>query len=181
MSRFLSVALLALVALLASACSRATTLGPEEAVEVMVLEGVDRSRALCVVRILDGQLELAKIAGITVDLTEEELALLSTTSSVCAPAYGTGGGVLGGSSDLTEAMVAQQNAAARTREDLDSEVFALVDAGLDRSIALCLVSKLRVIDDPQEVLDDVAELARFIVDCREELEADGLAPAGAVP
>lgn len=158
-----------LVALLASSCSRSVTLGYEEAVEVMVLDGVDRARAACIVSVLDGELELAKVTGLDVDLSDDELSLLAATSSRCAPALAAPGGIVGGA-PIDEASIAAAIAAAEAEVDIDTAVYRMVEEGLDPTIAECLIVRLAGSFDPAEVLADDVRLSSVVVDCRAELE-----------
>jgi hypothetical protein len=164
------LALLAvLIALVASACARTETLGPDEAIEVMVLDGVNRARATCILATLDGQLDLEKVTGLDVDLDENELAMLSTASMVCAPALAGGGGIIGGSGFLDEEGIQAQHDAATLENRIEDRVYALVEEGLDPAIGNCLIAAVAVLDDPQTALDDVFNLSSMIVDCREQL------------
>lgn len=150
-------------------CGRSTRLGPEEAVEVMVLDGVARARADCMIAALDGELDFAKVTGLDVDLDPAEVDLLSSTASQCAPAVGFGGGVLdGASAGQSEAeVVAAQAAAAEV--DVEAEVYRMVDEGLDPALTSCLVNRLNADVDPTETIADVYALAAVTVDCREFL------------
>jgi len=160
---------LLVVALLTSSCSRSVTLGYEEAVEVMVLDGIDRSRASCIVSALDGQLELAKITGLDVDLSDDELRLLASTSGRCAPALAAAGGIVGGA-PIDEASIAAANAAAAAEVDIDTAVYRMVEEGLDPTIAECLIVRLAGSLDPSAVLADEVQLSGIVVDCRTEFE-----------
>jgi len=161
--------LVVLVALVASACARTETFGPDEAIEVMVLDGVDRARATCILATLDGQLDLEKVTGLDVDLDETELALLSTASMVCAPVLTGGGGVIGGSGFLDEEDIQAQRDAAKLENRIEDRVWALVEEGLDPLIGNCVIDAVTVLDDPRAALDDVFNLSSMIVDCREQL------------
>lgn len=163
--------LVVLVALVASSCARSVTLGYEEAIEVMVLDGVDRTRANCIVSALDGELDLAKVTGLDVELAEDELALLATTSSRCAPVLATSGGVVGGL-PLTGATVGEDVGGSDGVIDVESEVFGMVQQGLDPTIADCVIVRLSVYPDPGEVLADDLRFSEIVVDCR-ELNGEG--------
>ncbi|MDW3219027.1 MAG: hypothetical protein R8F63_10490 [Acidimicrobiales bacterium] len=177
MSRFpasfaLPVCLLVL-GLVASSCGRSTTLGPEEAVEVMVLDGVARARAVCIVENVGGDLDLAKVSGLEIDLTADELRLLAATSAQCAPAMALNGPVVIGRPPLDEAAVAAEMAAG---DDLvQRSVARLVDEGLEFAVGQCLETMLDGRDDAAEALEDVVQRSALIVDCRVQL---GIGDAG---
>jgi hypothetical protein len=156
---------LILIALSASSCARTVTLGYEEAVEVMVLDGVVRARATCIVSALENDLDLAKVIGLDVELTDDELALLAFTSSRCAPALATSGGVVGGS-PLTEPSLAMELAEG-VAIDVQGEVYRMVEEGLDPTLADCLIVELALYPEPAEILADDVRFSGMIVDCRE--------------
>ena len=155
-----------LVALVASSCARSVTLGSEEAIEVMVLDGVDRARATCIVSALEHDVDLAKITGLDVDLTEEELALLASTSARCAPALAATGGVVGGSPPAEPGL--GETSGETGAIDVDAAVYRMVEEGLDPTLADCLIVALEVYPDSAEILADDVRLSGMIVDCREE-------------
>lgn len=155
-----------LMALVASSCARSVTLGYEEAIEVMVLDGVDRARATCIVSALEHDVELAKITGLDVDLTDEELAVLASTSARCAPALAATGGVVGGSL-LGEPWLGEIPGETGP-VDADAAVYRMVEEGLDPTLADCLIVALEVYPDPAEILADDVRFSGMIVDCRED-------------
>lgn len=155
------------VAMMASSCARSVTLGYEEAIEVMVLDGVDRTRATCIVSVLDGQLALAKVTGLEVGLEDDELELLAVTSAACAPALAAPGGVVGGP-PLNEATIAAEQAALDAAVDVETEVYRMVDEGLDPTLAECLIVELSVFPEPSEIFDDELQFSGIVVDCREQ-------------
>lgn len=151
-------------ALLASSCARGDTFEPEAAIEVMVLEGVDRVRATCVVRGLDGRLDLAKVAGLDVDLDDEELVMLTVATSECTPTLGDAGGVVGGDSlDPVSALAGQPNLDQSSAVEV--MVGELVLGGLDPSVGDCLVEKILASEDPDAALRGDEMLVGFLLDC----------------
>jgi hypothetical protein len=162
--------LLVIVALLASSCARPETLGPSEAVEVMVLDGVDRGRAVCVVDALYGQLDLAKVTGLAVDLNDDELALLASSAAACSPAQGAAGFVVGADTnpDEVDAEVAAEN----TARDIENHVNALIAGGLEVAVGNCLMATLGTLADPQDLFDDTFVMSTMTLDCRESVAAD---------
>ncbi|MDG2026095.1 MAG: hypothetical protein P8J50_03235 [Acidimicrobiales bacterium] len=161
-----------LISLLASSCGRSTTLGPVEAVEVMVLDGIDRGRAVCIVDALDDDLDLAKVSGLEVDL-DDERQLLAATSAQCAPALALNGTIHFGESPMNEAAIAAEILGASAT--IEDRIGALVDEGLDFSVGQCLDRQLALLPAPHEALDDIVQRSELIVTCRIDL---GLDPAG---
>jgi len=154
-----------MIALVATSCARSVTLGYEEAIEVMVLDGTDRARAACIVSALDGRIALDKVTGLNVDLSDDELDLLATMSSRCAPALAVTGGVVGGA-PISESVVAAEMAAAEAEDvDVETEVYRMVAEGLDPTLAECLIVGLSIYPDPAEVFADELRLSGEIVDC----------------
>jgi hypothetical protein len=151
----------------ASSCARSVTLGYEEAIEVMVLDGVDRARATCIVSSLEEELDLAKVTGLDIDLDEGELAALAAASSRCAPALAAVGGVVGGS-PLIETSLAEELGDG-VAVDVQAEIYRMVEEGLDPTLADCLIVGLSVYPEPADVLADDLRFSGMVVDCREQL------------
>jgi hypothetical protein len=158
---------LAMAALLGVSCARSVTLGSEEAVEVLVLDGIDRARATCIVSALEGELDLAKVTGLDVDLDEDELAVLAETSSRCAPALGASAGVVGGPSVTEEDLEAELQVPVI---DVETEVYRMVAEGLDPTIADCLIVRLGDFPEPAAILTDDVLFSGIVVDCRAEFD-----------
>lgn len=160
----LIVSVLCLFGLMASACSRSDSLGADEAIEVLVLDGVDRARASCIVNNLEGQIDLRKITGFDLDLDDHELAALSALSSICAPALGSGGGLIAGGGVVNDPLSGET---AAEEADVEIAVYRMVDEGLEAGLANCLILELSALEDPVAVLDDDVALASAIVACRD--------------
>ena len=173
MSRFPAVFAVPLivVALVVTSCARSVTLGHEEAVEVMVLDGVNRGQADCVVSALDGQLRLEKITGLDVNLSDDELTLLGDTSARCAPLMAAGTGVLNNGQLLDEFAIAEQDGLVGGDLSLDDVVLQLIADGLEADIGDCLLVELELVPDAEVVLTDLAALSRLISGCRLEVGA----------
>ncbi|MEM7142011.1 MAG: hypothetical protein AAF548_13375 [Actinomycetota bacterium] len=159
--------MIAMLAIVAASCGRGTTLGPEEAVEVMVLDGVDRGRAVCIVDALHDDMDLAKVSGLDVSLDDDELRLLATTSAQCAPALALNGTMTIGGVPLSEATVAAEIAAADAT--IEEQVDQLVAQGLEFAVGQCVLARLSLLADAHEVLADLLQRSEIIVDCRFEL------------
>lgn len=111
--------------------------------------------------LLDGELDLAKVTGLDVDLDDDELALLASTSSRSAPALATTGGVVAGPSSAGSALEAEPDGPVF---DIDAEVQRLVEEGLDPTIADRVVVRLRVTPDPAGSV----RFSETVVDCRDQ-------------
>lgn len=164
-----AMAALAVGVVIVGACARSETLGVEEAVEVMVLDGVGRDRATCIVYALDGELDLDKITGLETDLNDDELALLGGVASDCSPAYGGGGGVVGGEGlasafDPIAALADPQN--QDPGADVDALIDGLVLGGMDPHIGACLVDHILADQDPGAIVASDDHLASLILECR---------------
>ena len=79
------------------------------------------------------------------------------------------GGVVGGP-PINEATIAAEKAAAEAAVDVDTEVYRMVDEGLDPTLAECLIVRLSAYVEPSEVFADDVRLSGVIVDCRDEFD-----------
>jgi hypothetical protein len=154
-------------------CGRGETLGPDEAVEVLVLDGVDRGQAVCMVTALDGRLDLDRVTGLEVDLDEDQVALLAETSASCAPVRAAGGGVVESSGGFEDPVAAL--AMTDPPPDLGLEIERLIEGGLEVDVATCLQGRLELEDDPGAAVQDRFLTSAMIVACRDDLAG----PAGA--
>ncbi|MEQ8840260.1 MAG: hypothetical protein RIB98_04715 [Acidimicrobiales bacterium] len=162
-SFLLFLMMLALSVAMMTSCARSVTLGLDEAVEVMVLDGVDRTRATCIVTALDGRLDLRKVTGLDPELDENDLLLLSATSADCAPAVAPS--EVDG--ELPEDPLSVADAPPIvTLDDVEDEIARRVADGLDPAVADCLVVRLAALPDPRIVLDDDVRFSELVVDCR---------------
>ncbi len=149
--------------LVTSACSRGDSLDPVAAVEVLVLDGVDREQAVCVIDTVDGRLDLAKVTGLDVDLTPEELSLLAAATGNCRTAMVEYGGVLGGDVAGLDPL----RAGAEANGDLGVERFVedLVAGGLDTEVGVCVLDALLRSAQPEVDIADDRTVVSLMVDC----------------
>jgi len=154
-----SMAVAVLIALLAGACSRGDQLGPKEAVEILVIDGVDRGQAVCMVSDLSGKLPLDKVTGINTDLTDEEIATLASSSAACKPPIASGGGVVG-STDPGSQL--QGEGLTPDRANLVTD---LVRGGMDPVVAGCLADATLAAPDPVAALADEQYRANALLEC----------------
>jgi hypothetical protein len=155
-SKTLVVAVAALV--VATSCGRADRLGGEEAVEILVLDGIARRQAECVVSDLEDRLELEKITGLDTDLSDRELAVLSASSAACAPVSPEVGGVA--VDDPGEDLLL-----AAPIVDIDEIVVGLVRGGLEAEIAACVGEQIEASPDSSTAATDDRFLSDSILVC----------------
>ena len=77
---FVAVAVMALAVV---GCAEDVDVSRDEAIEVLVLDGVPRDRAVCIVDGIDGLVDLAKVTGVDPEINEDELADLASVSGSC--------------------------------------------------------------------------------------------------
>ena len=153
------------VLLVASACGRGEQLGAEEAVEILVLDGLDRRRAECVVAELDGELDLEKMTGIDTELGDEELVRLSRVSAGCAAVLPDRGGVV-------EDAPPEDRLEPRPLLEPGEVVEALVRGGVAVSAATCVGEQIMAAPDPRTAAEDDEFLAQALLGC-EAVSAPG--------
>ncbi len=156
-----------LLAVAIPSCSRGTVLGDNEAIEILVLDGVERPKAECIISSLDGAIDLERVTGISPDLTDNEIALLARTSATCAievegsDAVNSGPGLPEEPDDLE-----------RLPADVDERIDGLVAGGLNPVLAECLRAAVMATPDPAIAVADFVFLSEAILIC-EQLDADG--------
>ncbi|MFQ5558227.1 MAG: hypothetical protein ACE5GB_12065 [Acidimicrobiales bacterium] len=125
-------------ALLVGACGQ----GPDgpgraEAVELLVLDGLDRAVADCVVSRVEGVLDLAEVTGVSEGLDQEELGVLLEASSACRPVAADLGHPVGGSADLDDLEAPLEGG-----PDVDDLIAELLRGGLDPELVVCVAESL---------------------------------------
>ena len=154
--------LLAVVAVAAMAvvgCAEDVDVSRDEAIEVLVLDGVPRDRAVCIVDGATGVLSYAKLTGVEPEITSDELADLAGISAQCTVVDDTSAGVVSGDSgDLDTAE------GGGLAVDIDAEVERLIASGLAPRLAECVGEALESAVDPSMVTIDesfITEAIRF--------------------
>jgi len=163
------LALAVCVSILASTCARGSHFGSDDAVEILVLDGMSREEATCLVNAVEGDLDLAEVTGVSGDLDSGELEALFHASRGCQPVTRAGtGGTIGGSFDDLGDLEELDEAG-----DIDVEgvVADLLLGGLDPEIAVCVASILLADSDPTLAVSDDDRKLDAIVAC--EASADG--------
>ncbi len=130
-------------ALLLAACGEDVDVGRDEAIEVLVLDGVPRERAECIVDGLDGVVPFDKVTGVDPDISEDQLADLAGVSATCTVIDDTSAGIVGGGQSGGE--IEEGGGVA---VDIDAEVERLVSGGLDPMVGDCVRSALFAAADP---------------------------------
>jgi len=153
------LAAVVLVALMAGACSRGSELGPKEAVEILVIDGIDRGQAVCMVSDLVGKMPLEKVTGINTNLSSEEIATLAASSAACKLPIAGGGGVVGGTDP------ASQLEGGGLAPDRSKLVADLVRGGMDPVVAGCLADSTLAAADPVAALGDEQYRANALLEC----------------
>ncbi|MEM9203692.1 MAG: hypothetical protein AAGC53_18785 [Actinomycetota bacterium] len=136
------------VSLLAMSCSSGVDVSRDEAVELLVLDGVPRERAVCIVDGINGEVSLAKITGVDPDMSDDELTSLATASSACVvldPSTGVIGTGPAIDPDLSEG--------GELALDIDAEIERLIVGGIERSVGECVRAALYATPDPIAALE----------------------------
>ncbi len=136
------VALFVALGLLAAACGEDVEVGRDEAIEVLVLDGVPRERAECIIDGADGVISLAKVTGVDTDITEDELTDLARVSASCVFIDDTSVGVI---DDQPRELDAE---GAGIEFDIAAEVERLVSGGIAPAVAECVGIALSASPDP---------------------------------
>jgi len=147
------------VALVAGGCSRGSELGPREAVEILVIDGVDRAQAACMIADLAGRISLEKVTGVDTDLTPEEIDILATSSAACKVPLTSGGGVDGA------AKPAGELEGVGPLPNRRALVTDLVRGGMDPVVAGCLADATLGAPDPVAALADDQYRANALLEC----------------
>ncbi|MEO0492972.1 MAG: hypothetical protein AAF081_06120 [Actinomycetota bacterium] len=147
MARFAAVALG--FGLLGAACAETVEVGRDEAVEVLVLDGVDRDRAVCIVDGIDGIVDLAKVTGVDPEITEDELADLASVSGSCTSPSEDGASIVDRGSPEAQLDIAEGGGITA---EVEARVATLVTGGLDPVVGECVGAALLAADDPAAAL-----------------------------
>ena len=150
----------ALVSAIAVGCGEDVDVSRDEAVEVLVLDGVARERAECIADGADGVLSFAKVTGVDTDIDEDELADLARISASCVFVDDTAG-IIGGESTSLE----EQEGGGGVAFDVQEEMERLVSAGLAPSIAECVGAALVGSPDPATAAASDSFMAEVVQIC----------------
>ena len=165
MNRAIATAVLAVVALLSGACSRGSGLDPDGAVELLVLDGLERGEAECLVAEIGDRLDLTEVTGMGGDLDTEELAILFEASRGCQPASpASSSGVVGGTLEELNDLGESEEVEAL---DVEGVVAELLRGGLDPEMAVCVAATLLSSADPVVAVDDDARKVDAVAACQQ--------------
>lgn len=156
-----TAALILVVAVLGAGCSRSSGLAPDDAVEILVIDGLARSEAECLVSELSGELSLAEVTGLEGDLDSDELSVLYEASRRCQPAAAAGAGGVLGAGTLAELDAIE----GRDEVDVEAMVAELLLGGLEPDVAVCVVSSLLAEPDAVSAIEDETRRIDAVVAC----------------
>ena len=151
------------LAVLAASCGRGGGLGIDEATEILVIDGVERRRAECIVDRLAGDVALPKITGLDTDLNDAELVALSEASESCAEVLVDIGGVTGGRAGEASA---EDELWWEEEPDIESLVDDLVRGGVEPEAATCVGRAVEESPEPDLAAVDQRFLADALLVCR---------------
>ena len=141
-----------------SACADDVEVGRDEAIEILVLDGIERDKAVCIVDRIEGEVALERLTGVDPEITDDELATVAAVTAGCRIVGDEnptvvedepGGRVEGG---LVDAAV-------------DERVDDLITGGLAPEVALCVGNAIRGSSDPGTLVDDANFVAEAIRVC----------------
>jgi hypothetical protein len=158
-------AVVAFAVVVGGACSRGSDVGPDDAVEILVLDGLDRDEASCLVAEIDDRLDLREVTGLGGDLDSEELTTLFEASRSCQTAApSASAGVVGGSGGGLERLI---EAVDEESLDVEGVVAELLRGGLHPDVAVCVATTLLSSADPVVAVSDEARKIDAIVACED--------------
>ena len=148
--------LVVVLALGFSACADDVKVRRDEAIEILVLDGIEREKAACIVDRIEGDVALERLTGIDPEITDEELATIAAVTAGCR--------IVG---DETPTVV-EDEPGGRVEGGLvdvavDERVDDLITGGLAPEVALCVGAAILGSSDPGTLVDDdnfVAEAIR---------------------
>jgi len=151
--------------LLTGSCSRGSDLTVDDAIEILVFDGVRRDQAACIVTKIGDDVSLEKLTGVDAELADEHIEIISAASASCAvEPTGDLGGVIGGEqiADELERLTADIEAIIQVRID------ELVVGGLDPVEAECLRLATLGEEDPLAAASDLEYLSDVLVLCQSD-------------
>ncbi len=153
---------LAIVALLGAGCSRSSTVGADEAIEILVIDGLDRTEAECLVEAVQDDLDLAEVTGVSSGLDTDELAVLFEASRSCRPAPA---GTTGPVDDPVDALNDLDELEDLDPLDVGDVAGELLRGGVDPDLAVCVATLLLRSDDEVDSVSDETRKIDAIVVC----------------
>jgi hypothetical protein len=141
-------------------CSRGGDLTTDDAIEILVLDGVPRDQASCIVAQIGDAVSLEKLTGVDPTLEDEHIEVITAASAACSiRPDGDIGGVIGG--DQIAYEIERLNADVETI--IQARIDELVTGGLDPIAAECLRMAALGEDDPLEAASNLDFLSDVLV------------------
>lgn len=140
--------LLAVVAVTATTvvgCAEDVDVSRDEAIEVLVLDGVPRDRAVCIVDGIDGLVDLAKVTGVDPEINEDELADLASVSGSCVTSSDDTASVIDANSPEAQLEISEGGG---IEETIAERIETLVTGGLDPMVGECVGQAIAASSDP---------------------------------
>lgn len=138
-------------------CADDVEVGRDEAIEILVLDGIERDKAVCIVDRIEGDVALERLTGVDPNITDEELATVAAVTAGCR--------IVG---DENPTIVEDEPFGGRVEGGLidvavDERVDDLITGGLAPEVALCVGAAISGSSEPGAMVDDdnfVAEAIR---------------------
>lgn len=133
------------IAVVAASCADHVEVGRDEAIELLVIDGVPRDKAVCIVDQVSLDVDLARVTGVDPDITDRELAVLAAATAGCRIIDLDQPTVL----DPDDPTVAGELSEGGTLEGaVDERVDDLIMGGLAPSVARCVGEAILASADP---------------------------------
>lgn len=145
-------------------CADRAEVGPSEAVELFVLDGLDRDEASCIVDGIEGTVDLALATGVAPGIGEDELATLASVAAGCRTVIPDDRTVQDDGEPADRAGLPE---GVGIEQAVDDHVNGLVTGGLDPRVAECTKSAVLAATDPVAALGDPNYVAEALRVCRE--------------
>ena len=149
-------------ALALAACAEDVDVSRDEAIEILVLDGVPRDRAICIVDGVDGLIDLAKVTGVDPEIGEDDLADLASVSGSCTSSIEARSSVIDPDSPEVQLDVAEGGGIVA---DIEARIETLVTGGLDPIVGECVGSAILASADPEAALANANFLTEAIGVC----------------
>ena len=158
--------LILVVGLGVTACSDDVEVGREEAIELLVLDGVERDKAVCIVDRIRADVDLARVTGVDPSITEDELAQLAAVTAGCRIVGDEQPTVVDDDSSFGPGILE----GGSVDEMVEARVDDLMTGGLAPAVARCAGAAILASSDPAENLDDETFVAEAIRICSRSAE-----------
>ena len=161
------VGLVLVVGLGVTACSDDVEVGREEAIELLVLDGVERDKAVCIVDRIRADVDLARVTGVDPAISDDELAQLAAVTAGCRIVGEEQPTVIDDDSSFGPGLLE----GGSVDELVEERVADLTTGGLAPAVARCTGAAILASSDPAENLDDETFVAEAIRICSRSSDA----------